>query len=285
MDQRFRIAGSLSSAIILIVVSLIFFLLAAGMFAAYPDSIWLVGLFFLVCGAAIVYGAIKSIITATRENKAAEQIKEQVVQQVTRTADTKGQSQQLTTTTVSSEAITATIENAALLACWNYSLPEWEAFMRLETKSLRERLLIQSLLIVVLGTVVVLFSTNASLLGAAAASIFTGAVYGLLKYNFHVHSIHHKGPGNPVVLILPDALIINGHYNALKGENLWFENAVIKKEKQCSVLEITYGWSTRRGNTNDEIRVPVPPGKENEAVRIVKELKSRHSDTAERKVV
>ena len=281
MDQRFRSAGSLVSALLLFIVSLILLLLAGGMIASYLDAMWMVGIFFLVTAIALAYGAVRNLVTRIREDKAAAQ----QLQTFTRnmTANKTGIVQDISSVTVA--AGLGNHSGSIPLACWNYSLPEWEIFLRIETRTLRQDILMQCVLIVVLGTVTVLFSTEATLFGAVAVSASIAIVYGILKYHFHLQSIQHKGQGNPVVLILPGALIINGHYNPISGEHMWFINAVIKKEKACSILEITYGWSTRKGDTHDELRVPIPPGKENEAIRIVKELKGYHTSAVERKIV
>jgi hypothetical protein len=67
------------------------------------------------------------------------------------------------------------------------------------------------------------------------------------------------------VIITQYAVIINGKHNAFKSQMYWLGSVSIKDEPSPKVLEIVYNWNTRGGISHDEIRIPIPEGKLEEA--------------------
>lgn len=90
---------------------------------------------------------------------------------------------------------------------------------------------IEIILIAILGAVLVKFSRSATWLGAFAASIPIALIIALLRYKFNLFSISYSGRKDPDVIILDDALIVNGHCNRLDGENLWMIKAALKRDR------------------------------------------------------
>jgi hypothetical protein len=67
------------------------------------------------------------------------------------------------------------------------------------------------------------------------------------------------------VIIAPDAILMNGRYHVLQDENFTFGGVRYLEDERPPILEFTVTWATRSGRTNEQYRVPVPRGREDEA--------------------
>jgi len=260
MDQKIRNAGSNMTGVIAIFCGFITLPLGVAFLVSRPAEIWWLGIILLPTSVFLIYTGIKTLHQAREEKIETENIEKNIFNKIAeaQSRNNKGSNE--------------TSPEIKILAHWQYSPEEWNRFLQMEKKDRKMDLWIEIILIIILGAVLVKFSRSATWLGAFAASVPIAFLIAVLRYKFNLFSISPSGKKNAEVIITDDALIVNGHYNRLSGKNLWMKNVVVKKLKEIEVLEITYSWNTRGGETSEEIRVPVPNGKMAEALEVEKKL-------------
>ena len=81
------------------------------------------------------------------------------------------------------------------------------------------------------------------------------------------HQANVSGPGEAI--ITPSAILLNGRYHVLRNDTYRFHGVRFDEAATPPQLEFTIGWSTRSGPTRDNIRIPVPAGRQEEARKVV----------------
>lgn len=109
-------------------------------------------------------------------------------------------------------------------------------------------------------------------MGLLVASVLA-AVWAGTKYLLHLRPLKLKD-ASVHLLITPSTVYINGQPNVFYDDVKQPAKFRLLEEQQPAVLEITYMWPVRRGTTFEELRVPVPAGREEEARRLVAYLSS-----------
>lgn len=163
-----------------------------------------------------------------------------------------------------------------VLAHWKYTAEEWEKFFRKEQSSLGAESFGITIGISVLGTILLVYAENASWLLAFTISAAIAILFSTLKYILKKNSISLKSGQQAEVIIGLDTVVINGKLQVLRDENKWLGEIEIIEKTPPAFLEFTYYWKTRSGLTNDEVRIPVPPGKMKEAEEVLLKLKLYH---------
>jgi hypothetical protein len=161
-----------------------------------------------------------------------------------------------------------------ILANWNYTPQQWQQFLHWEKKERKTELIIIAVLIMVLGTFLLRTGRDASWGAAIGVSLVVAVLYNVISYSVSANAIKLKGK-DATVVITKDAVLVNGHYNRLNGENLWLEGVELKHTGTVNYIEFTTAHNSRTGSVKNELRIPVPPGKEIEAAALLKELNGK----------
>jgi hypothetical protein len=252
MDQNIRSKGALLSSIILSGSAIMAFGLGLSMAASYPDKIWWVGLLLLVCGLLLSYSAVSIYRSAKREKKISDE-------QIAVINDVKRGKPSDTT-------------KIQILANWLYTISEWKQFMKWEKRKNRSNTIIEAIVLTIVIALGMHYWKEMEWEGAIIISIIFGLIYGFIKYLVNLASIRLDENKMPEVLITNEAVIVNGHMNRFYGNNLWLGKVTVSDAGSFNVLEITYCWYTRSGQSFDEIRVPIPKGSLKEAIFLQERL-------------
>jgi hypothetical protein len=272
MDQKTISSGGILSGAILIFCGVLVLPVAIGMVASYPSAIWWLGLVLVISCGLMIYGGIQSIRKAkTQEFRAAEE--EQRIKAEVAELNKAAASQTLENVAEKKSSISDSTYRE-VLAHWRFTSQEWKKFLTLEKKTRKSSTWIEGILIVVLGTPFLMWVRAATFGTAFIICFIIALIISFLRYQLTMNSL---GPPLEVneVTITDQTVMINDKLNPYRSENFWLDKIQIL-EGDPDVLEFTYAWQTRKkAKTFDELRVPIPQGKKEEAqILIQKILKS-----------
>ena len=216
------------------------------MLFSFPHWVGNVGIIMLFSCGAFIYSGIKQIVTAKKVMKGIEAFKKQLDHQ----------------TITNHETLLQSFE----LARWTFDDETWEAFYAGERKERKINIAIECFWVVVLGTVIIVFSRGAFWVTALIISSLVAVIYGVLKYYFIMKSIDANGNRHEII-VTHQSVIVNGKINFFEDQHKRKGKILLLNKKNPLVIEITYHWRTRRGDTFDEIRFPAP--NETEAERVI----------------
>lgn len=156
--------------------------------------------------------------------------------------------------------------DATVLARWNYTPDEWGKYTAAELHFRKGEALWVAAGVMLLGMVVLPVRRGATLAVAFAVSAAIGALFGVLRYVVAraAHAANSAVPTGEVV-ISPRAVLLNGRYHVLQDDRFHFGGVRLLDEETPPVLEFTVWWRTRSGVADEQVYVPVPRGREEEA--------------------
>ncbi|HMO32477.1 MAG TPA: hypothetical protein PKE63_04120 [Lacibacter sp.] len=263
MDQRHSHTGTLITAVLLLIVGLVLLPVVLGMLLSYPSPVFYGGLLLGAGTFLILRSAVQGIGHARRDIKESAQTHAQILQKAA-----EGEKN-----FPAQKAPVTDFNEHQLLAKWEIPSTEWTAFCSTEQRRRISTLWMECILIVVLGTLLLRQYRDGSWqMGLLVSSLLAG-IWAAGKYLLHLRPLRRMSV--PVQLLLtPSTVYINGRpnvfYDAVKRPSRFR----LLEEERPAVLEITYMWPTRRGTTFEELRVPVPAGREAEARQWVEQLTS-----------
>ncbi len=258
MDQQTRTAGTYVVAILLFMIAFIFFCFGIGLLFAFPDLLALVGVVVLAFSGVFIYSGVKNLKDAKlMDRDATLQIRKATA--VLEVSANGGKN--LANPNQSPSDI-------AVMAHWQYSNEEWTRFMKWERSRRKTSSTVEAFLIIILGSLVLRSLRDASWPEAIAISGAFTVIYWTGKYYISMNSIG-KRKSNEVILT-SRSVIINGKVNSFSDGLYWLNKVELIEEKDISVLQFEYGWNTRKGPSSEEIRVPVPNSKIEEARELIK---------------
>ncbi|HEX8212723.1 MAG TPA: hypothetical protein VF584_21285 [Longimicrobium sp.] len=155
-----------------------------------------------------------------------------------------------------------------VLAHWVYEPGEWSGYTTAEVKRRKGEWVGGTIVIMVAGLV----SSSGggqegrTMLMATAILAVIILVGGMLMAKGD-HQANVSGPGEAI--ITPSAIMLNGRYHVLRNDTYRFQGVRFDEAATPPQLEFTIGWSTRSGPARDNIRIPVPAGREEEAREVV----------------
>ncbi len=143
---------------------------------------------------------------------------------------------------------------------WEYSSAQWLQFTRWEQRERRTNTFIEAFVLVVLGSLMIIISRGANWTIALLVSIVIASIYYWLKIWLTLRGIAQPDPENRYrVIIQANGVLVNGRYHALQNQQRWLGKLTLHEKVEPAILEFTFHWNTRRGETFDELRIPVPP--------------------------
>ena len=263
MDQKFVVAGNMLTAVLLFFCALMMLPVGIGLLFAYPDKMWWLGLGMLVSCGLLIYGGISNIRLSKRLGRQAD---------VDMAAVAALQATQSQPTKDIRPTQPAASDDVAILARWTYTPEEWKAFMQWERKKRKTSSTVEAALILVVGGAFIYWAREADPGLSFGISAVVACIYWYGKNVLFLSSIGRASSKGNEVVITSHAAIINGSYNAFRSEVYWLKGATLDESPTPAVLEIVYQWQTRKGITHEEIRVPVPEGKCDEARAVIAAL-------------
>lgn len=161
-----------------------------------------------------------------------------------------------------------------VLAHWVYQPGEWSSYTKVEVKRRTREWIGIAVAVFLVGIV---SGSGGGEEGrtmlAAATMVAVMIVVGGLLMAKGDHQANVSGPGEAI--ITASAILLNGRYHVLRNATYQFHGVRFDEEAHPPQLEFTIGWGTRRGPTRDNIRIPVPAGREEEARGVVAAFERR----------
>jgi hypothetical protein len=164
-----------------------------------------------------------------------------------------------------------------VLAHWRYDPAEWSAYTEREAAYRTREAIWVGVGMAALGTVILGWSEGDWGMGfAVSASI--AALVAALRWGMarSARASNLSVPGGEVI-IAPNAILLNGRYEVLQDHNFRFGGVRYLETERPPILEFTVTWATRGGRTNEQYRVPVPAGREDEARALVDTFRGLHA--------
>ncbi|HEX2093558.1 MAG TPA: hypothetical protein VHG28_14220 [Longimicrobiaceae bacterium] len=155
---------------------------------------------------------------------------------------------------------------AKVLAHWTYAPEEWREYTGREYRFRKREAFWLGMGVTALGTVFLMMARPVSLPFALALAALIGAIFGGGKLLIAKNAREaNAATGSGEVIISPWAVLLNGRYHVLQDGRFHFGGVRYVPDETPPLLEFTVLWNTRKGTTNDQVRVPVPRGREEEA--------------------
>jgi hypothetical protein len=154
-----------------------------------------------------------------------------------------------------------------IIAEWNYTTDEWKLMTKEETKRRFKEGIWVSLLIGLFGGWIIHNSRGATLITACLFSLGIGIFLSLLKVMLSNHLFKRRKENS--ILITSHALIINHQFKTIRDIDIQLEYVKSLEQNHHQFIEFSLKWQTRRGVTNDQIRILVPKLKEHEINKVL----------------
>lgn len=163
-----------------------------------------------------------------------------------------------------------------LLAQWTYTAEEWEQYARKEhAESKREKrtlFMMVTVISVIIGGVLIIVEPNDWLIflpTIIGIIIISGGSALLAVWLSYRRNYKHRGE----VFVAREALIINGVLHVWKGMGCRLTGVDYQGyQREIPVISFAYTVPARHGSSPVTVRVPVPEGREEEALKIAMEL-------------
>lgn len=273
MDEKVRATGTVVSHVILIVLGVMLFPVSVGMLMSFPHWLFWLGMLLFVSCCTFFYSAFMGLRRGARQVQQLTHVQQQL-RNIPVAAISDSQRTVTSTVPLPEEPMQhEQFEPGQLLVKWVISGQEWSAFYAGERKKRLESLWIESLLLVILGTGLLLLVRKAPWLLALGISTGIAMIWWIAKYFLHLKVLQSNRSQNQII-ITTSSVQINGRLHVFYDEHVTPGSFQLLTNSRPMVVEIRYHWQTRRGATYEELRVPVPSGKETEAQEVVNRLSS-----------
>lgn len=156
-----------------------------------------------------------------------------------------------------------------LLAHFRYSTLFWNTYVTTERKNKKEDNFYFGVAITLVCTLGLMFFRNTTFLVALVFAFPFAILIPWLRQKISYKYLE-KNISNPEVKIYDTFLRINQHTIEFKNDQRRLKNIkIIETANHLYLLEFDIQWLTRKGPTNDEYRIPIPPEKLDEAQKII----------------
>lgn len=153
-----------------------------------------------------------------------------------------------------------------VLAHWTFAPGEWKAYMAAEWKRrVLEGVFLGGLMALIAWTIF----RNEPEIPVLKLALGAGVVFFLVPV-VRAAAVRHTDPSRPAeAVITPTAVLLNGRHHVLEDGRIRFVGVRRTELGSAPVLEFTVKSPTRRGEVNEQLRVPIPAGRESEANAVV----------------
>ncbi|MDO9036777.1 MAG: hypothetical protein Q7U59_00330 [Lutibacter sp.] len=163
--------------------------------------------------------------------------------------------------------------NKDYLETWEFSPIEWNAFIKTARSLKKEDNIYYSIAILIGGIPILMMARNTTFL-MASAFVLPFAI--LIPWLSNKFSTSYLKPTSSIskVAFYSEYLTINHKKIILFTDKKWIKGMkIIRTESTLPLLEIEIAWRTRKGDTFDELRVPIPLGKIERAEALIEYYK------------
>lgn len=227
---------------------------------------WIRGVLWVlaISGGMMIYGGVTMFLGARKKIEDTSRDEKELAEAAKKTVNIDDAIQ-----SVRKQSAKPFPDKNTLLAHWTYSDEEWKTFTKKEFNvSIREALLVW-LLLVGIGTWLLAGYREMGHWAAFISSFSVGALITFIRFiiAYNARKANSSKPGD--VIISAKSILINGTYHTLNDELKTLSKLELLKDETPQILEFTVIWNTRKGQTNEQVRVPVPSDKLTEAVKLV----------------
>ncbi|MFM9944993.1 MAG: hypothetical protein ACKVQB_07135 [Bacteroidia bacterium] len=204
----------------------------------------------LLSGLLMLLGGYQNIKKGKEKDKAVNDYENQIREQVNAIKNKVQQSNS------PYEAKDTDVYTPDIIATWNYTKDEWKLMIKKETtRRLKEGIWV-TLLIGLLGGWILRRSEGITFLTGFIISLAVGIIVSLLKVLLSNNLFNLRKRNS--IIITTNALIINGKFKTVSDMDIHLEYVKPVKINEDNFIEFSLQWMTRRGVTNDQMRIYVP---------------------------
>ncbi|MBC7849433.1 MAG: hypothetical protein H7Y31_06840 [Chitinophagaceae bacterium] len=264
MDQKHIENGGVFTGAMLCFIGLMLLPVAVGMIWSYPDKIWLLGLVSLLSSLVLLVSGVRGLRSSSKKlqtlTKELEAIKNDAITNAQKVDN----------------PIDGQHSDSVVLASWNYTAEEWQKFMSWQVNERKWSHITTSIVLALLSILLLRFGRESSWgLALIIGGVFA-ICFGFLSYYLSISSVGRTRGKINQVYITANTVVLNDKMNPIADSNRWVGELKIIEEAEPKVLSITSYWKTRKGNSNEEIFVPIPKGKLGEGVMLMDKLRRLH---------
>lgn len=166
------------------------------------------------------------------------------------------------------------LNNKNIIARWEYAPEEWMKFTEYnfaEDKKIRRGMFkVVTIIAIVIGVILTLMMQSIIIAYVMIGIIIIVSIPAFLgPVVKHNRNLKNKG----IVLISENSVFLNGEFFSWNMSGAMLDSVEKVFENDVFCLLVKYNYPTRTGIQTDEIRIPVPKGKENEADTVINSLK------------
>lgn len=218
-----------------------------------------------IAGGLMIYGALSMFFGAKKKMEDTARDEKKMTQ-----AAVKALSSAETVQSLRAETKKGFPVNNTILIRWTYNDEEWKEYTRKEFRYRIREAIILWVLLTGMGTWLLADYRDMGHLTAFLSSFGLGAIVTFIRYLIanNARNANSAKPGE--VVISAKSILINGKYHTLNDEMKTMSKVKLLKDEKPLILEFSVNWNTRKGPTNEQIRVPVPEGKTEDAQKLVK---------------
>ncbi|MEW5928187.1 MAG: hypothetical protein AB1941_11935 [Gemmatimonadota bacterium] len=240
-----------------------------------------------VSGLLMIGGAVQAVVAWRRAERRERGHEAALYQAVRRAAPAAEPPQALQERSPSAPSAVAAapvvptdVADAEVLAHWTYAPDEWSEYSRRELSFRRGEAKWFAAGVVGLGALLLVFDRDADYAVALGVAGFLGAVFWLGK-TLQARAAHaaNTATRGGEVIISPRAVMLNGRYHVLQDDRFRFAGVRLLDEEDPPVLEFSVAWQTRSGQVDEQVYVPVPRGREEEARALAASFPRRPATT------
>lgn len=164
---------------------------------------------------------------------------------------------------------TKQLNDKDLLDTWTFTAQEWNVFIK-EAKSLKkEDTIYMAIATLIAGIPFLMFIKNISILMASTFVIPLAILIPWIRYKIAIKRLSFVTT-NVQVQLYSYYLLINNQKIDLFSKKYWIKNIkIIDGTMGLKMMEFEIAWNTRKGNTFDETRIPIPSNKLEKAEAII----------------
>lgn len=226
---------------------------------------------FLLSGVFMIYGGIQNVKKAKQKDAAVNAYHAHIMSQI---GDQKsGQSMPMMGPTEADPS--AEIEAAPpsdtykpdIIAHWHYSLEEWLFMTSSEVRRRLKEGIWVSLFIGAIGGFILYKFRGANFFFGCLFALAIGALVSWLKISVAKGEFRRRKENE--IIFTTNALLINGVFKTIQSNDIQLEYVKKVESGIHTFLEFSLQWMTRKGVTNDQIRILVPQKYQNEIGQIL----------------
>ena len=169
-------------------------------------------------------------------------------------------------------------ENTPLVT-WHYSPEEWNTAITVARNLKKEDNYYYAFAILVGSIIVLMLTRDVSFLTALLFAIPFAVFIPYIRFKIVTKKLTPT-KSDSFVVFYKNFINFNDTLIELYAENRWIKNMKIITENSINFIEVDIAWSTRRGNTFDEYRIPIPNEQLTKAEELINLYANQHQENS-----